>query len=123
MSEGPLGGPRPLADSEIVVYSRFRLGGNVDGDDTDKLQEEDRFPNELSAELEHLRSLAAVDVRFHPAGFIVGVEVFTSRDDIGRDEVDEIVDVSEEYLEDTFGVSAELEAPDRREPAVEIRAE
>lgn len=120
--EGPLGGPRPAARAEVVVYSRFRMGGDVHSEETEPLQMEGRFSVHLEDRLMNSIDGIEPEVVFHPAGFIVGVEVFTNRREIGRNIIDEIVRVSRDYLEDILGANADLEPASRSEEAVEVRA-
>lgn len=121
MPEGPFGGPRPAAKAEVVVYSRFRIGGDVHSEETEPLQLESRFREGLIDRVEDLTGNDP-DVRFHPAGFIVGVEVFTNTSNIPRDNIDRIVEESEFYLESVLDEDAKLEPSSRRESAVEVRA-
>lgn len=124
MPRGPAGAPRPLAKAEIVVYSRFAMGGGVHGEETEPLQTDPRFARDFAAIIDRLEGMdfTGSEVDFHPAGFIVGVEVHTGMDAVGRETINLIVNASQNYLEDVLNAAARLEKPNRKEEAVQVRA-
>lgn len=121
MPEGPVGVSRPLVKGKIAVYCRFEVTGIDDYEDTEQLQTDDKHAKELSGFIREIFNGRDVGVKFHPAGYIVGVEVIIDDTEIGRGQVDSVVSECKAFVEHVASAPARLKPADRDEPKVSIR--
>lgn len=120
MATGRFGFPRPLVESDMEVMMRFRIGGDIRGMDTEYLQATSEPREELFARLESNTDADIASAHIGPAGSIVGVRVGVG-DNVGRNQIDEITDVTRNFLEDELGESATLKPAPEDPDSVVVR--
>lgn len=107
MPTGPLGGPRPFAQSEIRYYIRFMVDDAI-GESLESNKVAESAEKLIAQEVEDKLRLRDPAVALYPAGWTVGLEIGTGTNTIPQDLHENIIDVAEMAVKSAVDNNAKL---------------